>query len=179
MDFLNTDGRGLQKFQFYFRQHWMRMLWPLVRTALLTMLIIAITIFAFTGAAESQGARMTTAGFLLVSLLFIQFWFLTRFYRYFLHVTVVTDTRVHSVRKTLLTYDEHESIDLWLLQDVRKVQRGPVQNAFGFGSIHLESADMQLRLHFVPHVSERYADILRLLEMARSRRIITQPKRVE
>lgn len=152
------------------------MFWPFLRTGLLTLLIAIITYIAFfVVGMESAEARQLTAFFLVTCLFLVQFWFLARFYRYFLHVAVVTDKRVHRIRKSLLTYDEHESIDLWSLQDVRKLQRGPMQNTFGFGTIQLESADMQMRLHFVPRINERYADILRLLEIARTQRIVLQP----
>ncbi len=174
IDFL--DKNGLEHFQFYFRQHWARMFWPFLRTVLLTLLIGLITWYTFIIVGiESSGSRRLTAAFFAVCLLLVQFWFLARFYRYFLHVAVITDKRVHRIRKSLLTYDEHESIDLWMLQDVRKHQRGPLQNTFGFGTIFLESADMQMRLHFVPHINERYADLLRLLEVARNQRIAATP----
>ncbi len=160
-----------ETFRLYFRQHWIRMLWPTVRSLLLTALLggIAAVAFLVTGI-DSSGMRLITALFLAVCLLAVQLWFLARFYRYFLHVVVITDRRAHRIKKTLLAYDEHESVDLWTLQEIRKLQRGPVQNTLGFGTLHLISADMQLRLHFVPHVSRRATDLLGFVEEGRTSR---------
>lgn len=172
----SADGRfqgqdARETFQFFFRQHWIRMLWPLTRTALLTVLFLggATWLLAAGGIGDGQ-SRVFIAAFAGACLLLTQFWFLARFYRYLLNVSVVTDKRAHRIRKSLVSYDEHESIDLWTLQDIRKIQRGPVQTTFGFGTLLLESADMQMRLHFVPRVVERYGDLLRLVEHARNHR---------
>jgi hypothetical protein len=170
------QGKDRQEaFQFYFRQHWIRLLWPFVRTALLTIVVLAGAVLALSLAGiEDTASRVLTAAFFTVCLLLVQFWFLARVYRYFLSVVVITDKRAHRIRKTILAYDEHESIDLWVLQDIRKLQRGPIQNTLGFGTLLLESSDIQMRIHFVPHVAQRYQDLMQLVERARGERHMRQ-----
>ncbi|MEN9560804.1 MAG: hypothetical protein RIQ56_77, partial [Candidatus Parcubacteria bacterium] len=104
---------------------------------------------------------------LTASLALIQLEFIGRFYRYFLYVCVVTDRKVHRIKKTLLAIDDHQSIDLWVLQDINKHQRGIVQNLFGFGTLILEANDTQMRVHFTPDIGKRYEDLLHLRERAR------------
>jgi hypothetical protein len=92
-----------------------------------------------------------------------------RFYRYFLSLTIVTDRKVHRIRKTLLTMNIHESVDLWLLQDITKSQRGIIQNLFGFGSLILEGQNQPLlRIHFTPHITLNHTKLMHLRERART-----------
>lgn len=165
-DFPGKDPREI--FQCSFRQHWIRMLWPLAKMCLLTLIVVIIGVLTFfVVGIEQDIPRHLMLMFLLLFFLTIQFEFLIRFYRYFLYVVVVTDRRVHRIKKTILTTDEHECVDLWVLQEIDKRQRGPVQNLFGFGSLTLEAQDTRMTLHFVPHISKRYDEIMSLREMAR------------
>jgi len=166
-------------FQSSFRQHWIRMLWPFTKTSLLTLLIFTIGFLTFFIIDVGQSTpRHLMLVFLLLFFLIIQFEFLVRFYRYFLYVIVVTDRRVHRIKKTILTTDEHECVDLWVLQEIDKRQRGPIQNILGFGSLTLEAQDTCMTLHFVPHIESRYNEIMSLRERARAsgRRMFLEPK---
>lgn len=165
-------------FQSSFRQHWIRILWPITKALLLTLLILTIGFLTFFAVDIGRGtARHLVLVFLLLFFLVIQFEFLIRFYRYFLYVVVVTDRKVHRIKKTLLTTDEHECVDLWMLQEINKRQRGPIQNLLGFGSMVLEAQDTRMTLHFVPQIERRYAGIMSLREQARAsgRRMSLEP----
>lgn len=168
-DFPGKDPREI--FQSSFRQHWIRILWPFSKASLLTLLILAIGFLTFfvVGVAAS-GPRHLMLIFLLLFFLMIQFEMLIRFYRYFLYVVVVTDRRIHRIKKTLLTMDEHESVDLWALQEIDKRQRGPIQTILGFGSLFLEAQDTHMTLHFVSQIEKRYNEIMGLRERARAER---------
>ncbi len=73
------------------------------------------------------------------------------------------------MKKTLLIFDDHQSIDLWMLQDILKCQHGVIQNVFGFGSLILEAQETVLRIHFVPWVTNKYKRLMSLREQARQR----------
>lgn len=163
------QGKDLaEHFQFYFRQHWIRMLWPFSKAVLLTLAIFATGYFTlFVIEIESPGARRLLIGFLFLFLLVVQFEFLIRFYRHFLYVTVITDRRAHRIKKTLMTMDEHECVDLWALQEITKIQRGPLQTLLNFGSLKLEAQDTHLTFHFVPQIGGRYQAMMKLWEKAR------------
>lgn len=168
----NTDFPGKdpgEQFQSSFRQHWIRMLWPFSKTFLLTLLILIIGYLTFFAIDVGQSApRHLILIFLLAFFLAIQFECLVRFYRYLLYVVVVTDRKIHRIKKTLLTTDEHECVDLWALQEIDKRQRGPIQNLLSFGSLMLEAQDTRMTLHFVPRISLRYQEIMSLRERARA-----------
>lgn len=149
--------------QFYFRQHWARLLRPCLRMFLWTALVTAAFIVVLQiSLAGQEGVRhmllLILCGFVLVS----QFDFITAFYRHFLLVIVVTNRKIHRIKKTLLIINDHQSIDVASLQDVRKSQRGIVQNVLGFGTLTLEAQESVLRLHFVPTIGGTYHAILNL-----------------
>lgn len=166
VDFPNKDPQ--ERFCSSFRQHWIRMLWPIVRTFLMTLVIFGIGLISFSIIDVSQGnGRHVLLLSLVLFFLAVQMHFISRFYQYFLYVIIVTDRRVHRIKRSLLNFDDHECIDLWNIQEIRKSQRGPVQNLFGFGTVVLEGQDSRLTLHFVPQVSWRYEELLALRELAR------------
>ncbi len=149
--------------QFYFRQHWARLLRPCLRMLLWTALVAAAFVVVLQISPTGQeGVRhillLILCGFVFVS----QFDFLTAFYRHFLLIIVVTNRKIHRIKKTLLIVNDHQSIDVASLQDVRKSQRGIVQNVLGFGTLTLEAQESVLRLHFVPTIAGTYHAILNL-----------------
>lgn len=170
IDFPGKDRE--EAFQFYFRQHWIRLWWPL-RRLLLWIVIVGIGAFitnvSFVSADETA-TRHAMIVVLCVALLASQLSFIASFYKYFLYVIIVTDKRVHRIKKTLLTVDDHQSIDLWTLEDITKNQHGIVQNIFGFGTLVLVMPTQDaLRVHFTPHISTKYEVIMQLREHARAR----------
>jgi len=85
-----------------------------------------------------------------------------------MYIIVVTDRKIHRIKKTLLAVNDHQTIDLWVLQDIFKSQHGLVQNLFGFGTLIMEAQETQLRLHFIPGVQDKYLAIMKLREQARA-----------
>lgn len=157
-----------EQFQFYFRQHWIRLLWPFCRTILWSILLFVLGYFVFVrfGIPDPVLRHATIIGFGIM-FFFVQWGFLLRFYIYFLYVIVVTDRKVHRIKKTLFSVDDHQSLDIWSFQDIHKTQHGIIQNIFGYGSLTLESQDTELRIHFVPRIADIYGKMLHLREMGR------------
>ncbi len=157
-----------ESFQFYFHQHWLRLFVPFMRLMGYTILLAIAVVILFVGEGPSeQGTRhMVIIGLSLIFLL-LHVGFMIRFYAYFLYVFIITDKRVHRLKKTLLTIDDHQTIDLWQLQDIHKVQHGLFQNFLHFGSLSLEAQETVMRIHFVPRIDDVYAKILYLREQAR------------
>lgn len=153
---------------FYFRQHWIRLVGPFLRMmGASALVIIAGLVLMSPAPVSSLGLRHTTLLILSALLLFVHLDFLLHFYRYFLYVIIITDKKLHRIKKTLIAVDDHESMDLWVLQDIHKSQHGPIQNLLGFGSLVLEAQNTTLRLHFVPKISDCYDEMMRLKEQAR------------
>ena len=152
-----------EQFQFYFRQHWIRLLWPFTRSILLSIVLIGAAIFSVTQLTiESDTTRH---GLLLAFVLFfflVQMEFMIRFYRHFLYIIVITDRKIHRIKKTFIAVDDHQIINLWSLQNIFKSQHGIIQNTLGFGTITLEAQETVLRLHFVPRISAHYESLLHM-----------------
>lgn len=168
IDFPGKDQA--EAIQFYYRQHWIR-LWRPFRNVLLWLIAIAVAVVAIKHTfQDTPTMRRVVLLSLYFLFLFTQLSFLSACYRYFLYVVIVTDKKIHRIKKTLLTVDEHQSIDLWNLEDITKHQRGIVQNVFGFGTLELtmQSQDA-LRIHFTPFIAKKHEAIMQLREHARQR----------
>jgi hypothetical protein len=173
---VNFQGKHAGEiFQFCFRQHWIRLLWPFIKLVLWNMLIIGFgmaTLWSADG--TDQGTRQFILILLTTFFLLVHFEFLMCFYRYFLYVVIVTDKKIHRIKKTLFIINDHQSIDLWMLQDIFKSQHGIIQNIFGYGSLVLEAQDTLLRVHFTPRITEKYEKLMALREQARSRMMYSE-----
>jgi hypothetical protein len=158
-----------ERFQFCFRQHWIRLLWPFTKLLIINVILILSGIFLFrSGIANEEVLRRTVLIIGSVFFLVAHFEFLIRFYRYFLYIVIVTDKKIHRIKKTLITVDDHISMDIWMLQDIQKSQYGIIQNVLGFGSFILEAQETTLRIHFIPDISAKYASLMHLREQARA-----------
>ena len=146
------------------------MLWPVVKLTLWNLIIFGIgySIFGMTHIVDDL-TRHLALGFLTLFFILAHFEFLTRLYRYLLYIVVVTDKKIHRIKKTLITTDDHISVDIWMTQDIQKCQNGVIQNIFKFGSIILEVQETVMRIHFVPKIYKKYERIMHLREHARSK----------
>lgn len=164
---IDFQGREQDEvFQFYFRQHWIRLLKPFLRTlGLTTVLVLLGYLLLVPFAIDERAYRHAPILVLSFLILVVQWEFLLRLYAYFLYVIVVTDRKVHRIKKTLFSFDDHQSLDMASLQDVHKWQHGPIQNLLGFGTLVLEAQNTTLRIHFTPRAAEMYNRLLHLKDM--------------
>ena len=152
----------------------MRLAWPMTKLLISNVLILSAGWISLAVLSANDGfSRHLALTFFTLLFLFAHFEFLIRYYRYFLYVIVITDKKIHRIKKTLLILDDHQSVDLWMLQDIAKHQLGILQNLLGYGTIICEAQETVLRLHYIPHVVARYRDILHLREQARARMLNT------
>ncbi len=161
-----------EEFQFYFRQHWIRLWWPFCKMIGWMIALILGAYLAQTTFGDDTEVNMRHVVLLIICLCFLysQISFLAAFYKYFLYVIIVTDKKVHRIKKTLLIVDDHQSIDLWTLEDITKNQHGIIQNIFGFGTLVLVMQTQDaLRIHFTPFINTKHEMIMRLRENARVR----------
>jgi hypothetical protein len=160
-----------EEFQFYFRQHWIRLWRPFRRLATwIIVLVLATGMTQVTFTAEEENMRHAILLVICVFFLFAQLSFLASFYKYFLYVIIVTDKKIHRIKKTLLTVDDHQSIDLWTLEDISKNQHGLIQNMLGFGTLVLVMpTQVALKIHFTPFIAKKHEMIMKLREHARTR----------
>ncbi len=157
-----------EEFQFCFHQHWLRLVSPIARMAFFSLLLITGGFVMLQGTSSvDPGTRHVVLISMLVFFLFFQLDFLERLYNYFLYIIIVTDRRVHRIKKTLFVTNDQQSIDLWVIQDINKAQHGLIQVALGFGTLMLESQETMLRIHFVPGISKKYEKLVHLREQAR------------
>ncbi len=157
-----------EQFQFYFRQHWIRLFMPFARMILITAIIATMGYFLVElSFASGTGSRHIVIIMILLIFAIVQLEFLIHFYNHCLYMVVVTDRRIHRIKKTLFITDDQQSIDLWVIQDIVKSQHGIIQNTLRFGSLRVEAQESLLRLHFIPQVGKKYEELMHLREKAR------------
>jgi hypothetical protein len=157
-----------EHFQFFFRQHPIRLLRPLFQCIGSMLGLAALAYVLIVSAAPDESTRHLAIAIILVMFILTNVVFLGALYRYCMYIIVVTDRKIHRIKKTLLAVDDHQTIDLWVLQDIFKSQHGLVQNVFGFGTLIMEAQETQLRLHFIPGIQDKYLAIMKLREQART-----------
>jgi len=170
----NFQGQDAHEvLHFYFRQHWIRLVVPFFWMIFWMAAVIFAGYAAFIaiGVNDSFTRHGILMGLFLV-FAFVQWRFLIRFYDYALYIIIVTDRKVHRVKKTLLTHNDHQTIDIWTLQDIHKSQHGVIQSLFNYGTIILESQDTVLKLHFIPKVDRIYDRLSHVRELAREHAMI-------
>ncbi|MDP6561999.1 MAG: hypothetical protein QF793_03695, partial [Candidatus Peribacteraceae bacterium] len=146
-----------ENFELQFHQHWVRLVWPVAKLFVWNTIILGTgyCVFVMTNITDDFTRRIALV-FLTVFFVLAQFEIITRLYRYLLYLIIITDKKCHRIKKTLLTTDDHISIDLWMVQDIQKCQNGILQNLLGYGTIILEAQETVLRLHFTPNVVKKY-----------------------
>lgn len=157
-----------EHFQFFFRQHPIRLLRPLSQCLGSMIGLAALGYVLIASAAPDESTRHLALAIILFMFILTNVVFLGSLYRYCMYVIVVTDRKIHRIKKTLLAVNDHQTIDLWVLQDIFKSQHGVVQNIFGFGTLIMEAQETQLRLHFIPGIQVKYLAIMKLREQARA-----------
>lgn len=157
-----------ERFQFYWRKHWIWLMMPFLTMLLWSAGLVGASVWLFlTSEMMDRGVRVSIFTTLFFLFTLVQWSFLMKLYVHSLNVTVVTDRKVHRIKKTLFSIDDHQAIDLWTLQDIHRLQHGILQNILGFGSLILESQETQLKIHFIPRVTNIHERLLHLREVAR------------
>jgi hypothetical protein len=161
-----------ERFHFYYRQHWMRLA-RMFQAVVAGTAAYGACLWLASGMPDGDTRRLLVA-FASATFLFLQLGILARFYRYFLYVIVVTDSKVYRIKKTLVAVDDRQTIDLWNLSDVTMNQHGIFQNVFGFGTLILHGNE-QLKIHFTPRIREKLHVISMLRAQARATAIRPGP----
>lgn len=158
-----------EEFRFYFHRHVMK-LWMPSGIMLFWMALAAVLTYV-SGVTDMDDTGMRRALIILLALCFIlpQMTFIVRVYNYYMRLVVVTDQKIHIFKRTLITTDKHDSVDLVSLQEIDRKQQSVIQNMLGFGTLRLEGQNVQILIHFTPKIDSVYGDIVRLREEARQK----------
>lgn len=152
-----VDFKGQLKyenFQFFFRKHWVRFMYPifftlpigilvLILLTLMGRLVIMVDIL-FLRAFFAFMAMVITISFVFI--LFLQI------VNYFFDMVILTDSRVIIVRKTVFLRNDSDAIDLTKIQDFAAEINGLLRNYLGYGNliITLSTSAPPVSLSYVP-----------------------------
>ena len=173
-DFGFQGKHASEHYQFHYYHHWVKFVAPfMVLTGVYSVIIASFLTFNLQVNAE-VAMRQTILWVSVVAILFFNFNFLRLFLKRFLHLVVVTDKMVHRIRKTLVFRNDHRSIDLQSVQEVKKIQHGLLPNMLDYGQISIEAQETTLDLHYVPNISSVYERLLQLQNNARTKALHEQ-----
>ena len=143
-----------EEYRFYFRQHWARLIPPLFKAFFWSALLFLSSILSYVGLPLDDTVRhMVLIPLTLIFLLF-QMQLMRKWYEYFLHVVIVTDTKIHRMKKRFLLTEHERSVDIASIRDVRREQHGAIQPLLSFGTLELDTAQGEIMLHFTPRLRE-------------------------
>ena len=147
-----------EQFLFFFRKHWVELLYPLGRFFIeqfLVFLFVFFMIFKGASLVHTPGgiiAVIVAIGALALSV--ITFW--VRVFNYFLRMVIVTDYRIIDVKQKLFVTDDEDVIDLREIQDLKGEIHGLFNNIIGCGMMTfvLTASSMTKVLHNVSRTRE-------------------------
>lgn len=151
-----------EEYDFHYYRHWIKFVLPFAIMSVGYVVIFLIFTAFVQQEVEDALVRHTFLAICIFLTLLLHFNFLKEFYVRFLYVVIVTDKTVHRIRKTLFFTDDHQSIHLKSVQDVKKIKHGILPNLFNYGKITLEAQETTLALHYVPKVKRVHEKLLKL-----------------
>ncbi len=127
---------------------------PLFKAFFWSALLFLSSILSYAGLPLDDTVRhMVLIPLTLIFLLF-QMQLMRKWYEYFLHVVIVTDTKIHRMKKRFLLSENERSVDISSIRDVRREQQGAVQPLMNFGTLELDTAQGEILLHFTPRLRD-------------------------
>jgi hypothetical protein len=145
-----------ERFRFYFRQHWIRMLPPFFKASGWVVLLFFSWAMNTIGLPLSDANRHLVLVPLTIFFVIFQMHLMRRWYEYFLHIVIVTDIKIHRFKRRFLLLENEWSVDIPSIRDIKREQLGAVQVLFDYGSIILDTAQGELPLHFTPALSKMH-----------------------
>lgn len=144
-----------ERFRFYFRKHWVRLV-PAGAKALAWTLMLGFSSITLRLAGDPIDDDARHLILVLLGFFFVLFHmlFMRRWYAYFLHVIVVTDMKIHRLKKRYLVMDLERSVDIPSIRDIRREQHGPLQAILGYGTILLDTAQGEFRIDHAPNLTQ-------------------------
>jgi hypothetical protein len=148
------------------RKHWMQALshiglWILFA---ITESILFFGVRKVSGIlAGNFGLQILYVGVVILMTVYLHKTFL-RIFSYFLSTVIFTSTRVVLHKKALFLTDSHEVLDVTKIQDVKKYQKGILNNLLDYGDlvITLSSEKASHSLTYVPNVNFHFRCLSRI-----------------
>lgn len=149
----------------FFRPHWVTLM-PHLFIHILILAVLGVVaanfyelVFSFL---RTDTGRFVFIGSVLVGTYAIHNFFI-KFISHFLKVVIITNLRIVEVQNILFVNDLQSSLDVNMIQDVEKIQKGIIKNLLKFGelTIILSSSDTRT-LRFVPNPNYHFRLINRL-----------------
>jgi len=143
-----------ENFQFFFRKHWMRFMYPFFFTLPLSLLVILllVVIGRFAMMVDVVFIRAFYAFTAMVTVIVFLIIFFLQIFNYYFDMVIVTDARILIIRKTVFLKNDSDAIDLTKIQDFAVEISGLIRNYVGYGNliITLSTSAPPVNLSYVP-----------------------------
>lgn len=149
----------------FFRAHWITMLPDMV-----VHFFFAVLIFVIFGSYSSEIIsffKTSLGAIVLILSVFLITYFIHNFFvklvNHFLNTVIITNFRIVEIQKVIFIKDFQVSLDLKMVQDVKKEQNGILENILNFGELifMMSSSDIRV-MKFVPNPSFHFRMINRI-----------------
>ena len=134
------DFKGQLKYEhvkFFFRTHWVHFIQPILFSfPVFLLLLLVLTLLGQLAARLDLFLFSVSYLFfaMMVTILFLNFFFLYIF-NYYFHLVIVTDVRILCVRKTVFLKNNTDAIDLTKIQDIGVEAHGILRNYLQYGQL--------------------------------------------
>ncbi len=149
----------------FFRAHWITLV-PGIIANIFFLVVIAVIFGSFSS--EIAAFFRTSIGELVLILsVFLLTYFIHNFFiklvNHFLNTVIVTNLRIVEIQKMIFVKDLQISLDLRMVQDVKKMQNGILENVMNFGELifMMSSSDVRV-IKFVPNPNFQFRLINRV-----------------
>lgn len=154
----------------FFRCHWVSLIPNLILFLLFALITLSIFI-VFMTSIEFRNQFFALQLIFLFFFVFSTFYlhkFFLRLISHFAHVIIVTNSRIIEIHKTVYLNNSLDSIDLRLIEDVSKKQRGLIKNILNYGELIITLSDFSQVISWVPNPDFHFRVINRVMQAAKS-----------
>lgn len=158
----------------FFRAHWITLV-PGIIAHFFFLIVIAVVFGNFSS--EIAAFFRTSIGeIVLILSVFLLTYFIHNFFikliNHFLNTVILTNLRIVEIQKMIFVKDLQISLDLRMVQDVKKLQNGILENVVNFGELifMMSSSDVRV-IKFVPNPNFHFRLINRVKLEAVQKRI--------
>ena len=149
----------------FFRSHWITML-PHIIMHFFLVVVVAVMLASFPDVIFPF-FKTAIGNFILPIIILLYTYTVHRFFivlvNHFLNMTIITNLRVVELQKAVFIKDLQISLDMGVIQDIKKEQKGIWENILHFGSliIMMSSSDVHV-IRFVPNPNFHFRLINRI-----------------
>lgn len=144
-----------EKYQFFFRKHWMKFLQPFffIFPILLLLFVVLLVLGRLTLMVDFIFIRVFFVFFAMTLIIVFLTMFFLQIINFYFDLVIVTDYRIIITKKTVFLKNNSDTIDLTKIQDIAVEAHGILRNYLRYGKliITLSTSAPPVTINYVPN----------------------------